>query len=242
MSEPTFAAMAINSAEQELKEAEAKHHLDSHGAIAERYAIAVDLDGTLAEYHGWQGVEHIGKPVPAMVEKVKKAHAEGKEIYIFTARVSDPVDAEEAYKAIKYWADLHNVPHVGITATKHKFFKEFWDDRAVQVMPNTGGFLGEVPAVGLGNLTDQLICEQLGITEKALKVARLMSLPVFNYQHGGSHYKDMLIEPAVYVAANKLGAEEGNVIKYTSRHPFKNGEQDVDKAIHNLQMIKETRY
>lgn len=24
--------------------------------------IGVDLDGTLAEYHGWKGAEHIGQP------------------------------------------------------------------------------------------------------------------------------------------------------------------------------------
>ena len=29
--------------------------------------IYVDLDGTLAEHHGWKGVDHIGKPIPAMV-------------------------------------------------------------------------------------------------------------------------------------------------------------------------------
>lgn len=31
--------------------------------------IAVDLDGTLAEYDGWKGSAHIGNPVPKMVEK-----------------------------------------------------------------------------------------------------------------------------------------------------------------------------
>lgn len=230
MSEPKFADV---------------HTRDNHGCIAytkDEHVIAVDLDGTLAEYHGWQGVGHIGKPVPAMVEKVRKAKAEGKKVWIFTARVSEPVDAKEAAEVIQAWCGDYDIPFDGITANKRKFFKEFWDDRAVQIVPNTGEFITCEPGTELSHMTDQLICEQLGITEKALKVARLMSLPVFNYQHGGSHYKDMLIEPAVYVAANKLGAEEGNVIKYTSRHQFKNGEQDIDKGIHNLQMIKETRY
>lgn len=227
MSEPTFADMSAR---------------DNHGELTERYAIAVDLDGTLAEYHGWQGVEHIGNPVPAMVAKVKKAHAEGKEIWIFTARVSDPSEAPIAMEVITKWCKEHFIPYIGITSNKKKIFKEFWDDRAVQVVPNTGDFITCEPGTELSHMTDQLICEQLGITEKALKVARLMSLPVFNYQHGGSHYKDMLIEPAVYVAANKMKAEEGNVVKYVSRHEAKNGEQDIDKCMHNLQMIKETRY
>lgn len=227
MSEPTFAEMAAQ---------------DNHGGKAERYAIAVDLDGTLAEYHGWKGVEHIGKPVPAMVEKVKQAVSEGKEVWIYTARVSDPAESDLADMAIRKWCDHYNIPIVDITATKHKFFKEFWDDRAVQVMPNTGEFLGETPAVGLGNLTDQLICEQLGITEKALKVARLMSLPVFQYQHGGSHYKDLVIEPGVINAANDLNGMEGNVIKYILRYKNKDGVKDLNKIQQMVQMIKETKY
>ena len=28
--------------------------------------IGVDLDGTLAFYDMWRGMEHIGKPIPAM--------------------------------------------------------------------------------------------------------------------------------------------------------------------------------
>lgn len=46
----------------------------------------MDLDGTLAEYHGWNG--GIGKPIPGMVRRVKAWLAEGLEVRIFTARVS----------------------------------------------------------------------------------------------------------------------------------------------------------
>ena len=49
--------------------------------------IGIDLDGTLAEYDGWKGVEHIGKPIPSMVERVKAWIIEGKDVRIFTARV-----------------------------------------------------------------------------------------------------------------------------------------------------------
>ena len=34
--------------------------------------IGVDLDGTLAEYHGWQGIEHIGEPIPKMMARVRR--------------------------------------------------------------------------------------------------------------------------------------------------------------------------
>lgn len=29
--------------------------------------LGVDLDGTLAVYDKWRGIEHIGAPIPAMV-------------------------------------------------------------------------------------------------------------------------------------------------------------------------------
>lgn len=31
--------------------------------------IGVDLDGTLAEYTGWKGVEHIGEPITPICTK-----------------------------------------------------------------------------------------------------------------------------------------------------------------------------
>ena len=33
--------------------------------------IGVDLDGTLAHYNGWKGIEHVGDPVPAMIDRVR---------------------------------------------------------------------------------------------------------------------------------------------------------------------------
>ena len=61
-------------------------------------------------------------------------------------------------------------------------------------------------------------------------------------QIGGKHYKDMAIEPAVYCEKNKLTGLESSVVKYVSRHRFKNGIEDIDKAIHCLQLIKEIQY
>ncbi len=50
--------------------------------------IGVDLDGTLAEYHGWVSEQHIGAPVPVMVERAKAWVARGVEVRIFTARIA----------------------------------------------------------------------------------------------------------------------------------------------------------
>ena len=46
--------------------------MNQYGEEAEsRQWIGVDLDGTLAEADAWQGFDHIGKPVPQMVKRVR---------------------------------------------------------------------------------------------------------------------------------------------------------------------------
>lgn len=60
---------------------------DSHGIIGECW-IGFDLDGTLAKYDGWKGIEHIGDPIPEMRDLLWRLHDSGKRIKIFTARVA----------------------------------------------------------------------------------------------------------------------------------------------------------
>lgn len=61
-------------------------------------------------------------------------------------------------------------------------------------------------------------------------------------QVGGGHYKDLAIQPVVFIEANNLGFLEGNVVKYITRHHLKNGEADIDKVIHYCELIKELKY
>ena len=56
-------------------------------------------------------------------------------------------------------------------------------------------------------------------------------------QIGGSHYKDMAIQPADYIMKNGLGWAEGCAISYISRWRQKGGIQDLEKAIHTLQLL-----
>lgn len=100
--------------------------------------IGVDLDGTLAHYDGWQGVAHIGAPIPAMVERVQRWLEEGREVRIFTARVSHPDQVNAATRAIRAWCSDHIGVVLPITNVKDYAMIELWDDRAVQVVTNTG--------------------------------------------------------------------------------------------------------
>lgn len=61
-------------------------------------------------------------------------------------------------------------------------------------------------------------------------------------QVGGKHYKDMAIQPVEFIEKNQIPYLEGNAIKYICRHASKGGVQDIDKAIHYLQLLKEMRY
>jgi ABC-type Zn uptake system ZnuABC Zn-binding protein ZnuA len=96
--------------------------------------IAVDLDGTLAKYNGWKGIENIGKPIPEMVKKIKKEIEKGNKVTIFTARATN----DKAIKFIKKWLKENDLPDLDITNIKKTNFDEFWDDKAVAIEKNTG--------------------------------------------------------------------------------------------------------
>lgn len=96
--------------------------------------IAVDLDGTLAFYDGWKGADHIGEPIPAMMERVRKWIEEGKTVKIFTARACI---AEQIPPVIE-WLKKQGLPELEVTNIKDFGMVELWDDRCIRVIPNTG--------------------------------------------------------------------------------------------------------
>jgi len=63
-------------------------------------------------------------------------------------------------------------------------------------------------------------------------------------QIGGGHYREGGIQPVQYIEANGLGFLEGCVIKRLTRHAREGGKgaQDIDKAIHELQLLRQLRY
>lgn len=61
-------------------------------------------------------------------------------------------------------------------------------------------------------------------------------------QVGGDHYKSLAIQPTEYCQRNRLPFRESNVIKYVTRHRNKNGREDIEKAMHYLQLLLEFDY
>ena len=66
---------------------------DTHGVEGKGW-YGFDLDGTLAKYDKWEGINHIGEPVKHMVDLIKIMHAEGRVVKILTARVAPREDIE----------------------------------------------------------------------------------------------------------------------------------------------------
>lgn len=215
--------------------------------------IAVDLDGTLAYYDGWKGIEHIGPVIPEVANAIERAQAEGAEVHLFTARVSDPEDAAEAHQVISKWAEANHFNFASITAVKHKFFSEFWDDRAIQVIKNEGMFV-------LNEHTDNVCLNDSDDFSSTLHPnpvftpAELDKLhgyedeeprtpgSALDVQEGGDHYKKYKIQPVEFAFANNMPFLDANAFKYICRHADKNGMEDLRKARHYLELMAEMYY
>lgn len=133
---------------------------DGQGPRPRRGWIGVDLDGTLARFEEGQPRDpsFIGEPIPRMVARVKEWLAAGEEVRIVTARADGGLAAiaagdmaGEMYRDVELCAGFVTawcLEHLGValkvTAAKDYAMRQLWDDRAVQVLPNTGISLSEV--------------------------------------------------------------------------------------------------
>ena len=63
-------------------------------------------------------------------------------------------------------------------------------------------------------------------------------------QIGGDHYRACPIQPVQFIEANRLQFLEGCIVKRVTRHdkPTGKGRQDIEKAIHELQLILDLHY
>ena len=96
--------------------------------------IGVDLDGTLARADAWKGMSHVGEPVPLMLRRVKAWVEKGLVVKVVTARAGDP----EGLAAAKAWLTAQGLGEIEVTDRKDFGMVELWDDRAIQVVHNTG--------------------------------------------------------------------------------------------------------
>lgn len=106
-----------------------------------------DLDGVLAEYNGWVGPEHIGKPIASMVARIKDLLALGERVKVLTARASFEIYPEQAEIFADAWATW-STEVFGVvletTCIKDQGMIILYDDRARQVPKNSGKTLNEM--------------------------------------------------------------------------------------------------
>lgn len=58
-------------------------------------------------------------------------------------------------------------------------------------------------------------------------------------QVGGDHYKNLAIQPIEYCMKNNTGPAETHIIGYVTRWKDKGGIQDLEKALHMIEILIE---
>ena len=141
-------------------------------------------------------------------------------------------------------------------AKNHGFFKEEWLRSKLEIeqaeVKRLQGLLYAKDiqsATAMDNLQQdndvQSTPAENSVSEQKDKFTDLferMRYDMFNHQEGGNHYSKFLIQPGIYNYVNNLPSYEANVVKYISRHEFKNGLQDVMKAIECAKQLAAIRY
>lgn len=61
-------------------------------------------------------------------------------------------------------------------------------------------------------------------------------------QVGGQHYNKYAVQPIEFAMANNLNYCQANAIKYVTRYRDKGGKEDLEKAIHNIQILIKLEY
>jgi hypothetical protein len=59
---------------------------------------------------------------------------------------------------------------------------------------------------------------------------------------GGNHYRQFSIQPIEFIQKNKLDFLQGCIIKYICRFRQKNGQEDLLKAKHYIDLLLELEY
>lgn len=83
------------------------------------------------------------------------------------------------------------------------------------------------------------IMEDIRNDPRCMEQLRQLGAGVLGVQIGGSHYKELAIQPIEYIHKNGIGFAEGSVIKYVSRWRSKGGVEDLKKARHFLDLLIE---
>lgn len=134
-----FALPAVSTAKKTLRKSAAKKP-ESKG----KPRVCLDLDGVLAKYDGWNGLDQIGPPLPGALEFASSL-AEFADIIIFTSRCSLDNGNDHSAKRnapgplrirVIEWLEKYKFPYTDVYVGQGKpRASAFIDDRAVSCSP-----------------------------------------------------------------------------------------------------------
>jgi hypothetical protein len=107
--------------------------------------VAVDVDGVLAQYDGWKGIDHIGDPILGAVEFTRDLSAY-VDVLIFTSRCCEELNKPEKAHLLRdrlvKWLDQHGFTYADVYVGQGKPpASAYIDDRAVVCRPQENGRL-----------------------------------------------------------------------------------------------------
>jgi hypothetical protein len=107
--------------------------------------IGVDFDGTIA-YNVKNRTDpyQVGEPIPAMINRIRDWIMKGFTVKLLTARMNlksstgKERDVEKMRTILQQWCIEHIGTSLECTNMKDGWMEVLWDDRAVQVIPDSG--------------------------------------------------------------------------------------------------------
>jgi len=135
-----------NPKNPELTEDHPKHRLKSlEKSDGHKPTLAVDLDGTLAEYDGWKGEEHFGKPRQGAKDAMQAFKQRGYEIIIFTTRGNTELVRQWLNENGIVFDYINENPHQPEGSNDGKPIADLYiDDRAVDARGEWSKIVSEV--------------------------------------------------------------------------------------------------
>ena len=104
--------------------------------------VAVDLDGVLAQYDGWKGINHIGEPISGAKQFLTALQALPAKVCIHTTRCNAGANKDadlnerELRLIVEDWLVKHGLPFDSIACGEGKpLAVAYVDDRAVVCRP-----------------------------------------------------------------------------------------------------------
>ncbi len=143
-------------------------------AVKQKPRVCVDLDGVLAQYDKWRGIEHFGDPVPG-AQQFAKDLAKIAAIVIFTSRCAqDVLEGSRITPGtlrvhVIEWLEKHKIPYTDVYIGQGKpRAAAFIDDRAIHCNPQTDP---DAFAAALGHAR-QLVAKPHGLPASTRKFVK----------------------------------------------------------------------